>query len=65
MTDRARAHTHTHTCTYTSVWVCLCQQVHSMFNGLGANSGCIFLLLATGHFKEYHSDQHMIYELVH
>jgi hypothetical protein len=35
-----------------------------MVNDLGANSGRIFLLLATGHFKEYHNDQHMIYKLV-
>ena len=35
-----------------------------MVNDLGANSGCIFLLLATGHFKGYHGDQYMLYELV-
>ena len=59
----ARARTHTHTHTHTSVWVCLCQQAHSIVNDLGANS-YIFLLLATGHFKDYHNDQHIIYKLV-
>jgi len=63
MTDtHTRVYTHTH--THTSVWACLCQQVCSMVNDLGANSACIFILLATGHFKESHNDQHMIYELV-
>ena len=33
-----------------------------MVNDLGANSGCIFLLLATGHFNEYHSVKYVIYE---